>query len=693
MSFLKRSIFTQEGLAFLHGRRQGVAPTEGNRSASNLGLAIFFVITLMMALSTLMWVQRDEVSFLKSLSGVTMLDAQSLEWRVYADSREIYVGSDLRSLENKGKSELSSYYLETRLSRAAWADLSDKEPVVIVLHPFVYDSAVVTIDGSTHRTYYNSERLILKIRPENVGARDIGIGLTLSVKPTQPKLLAGQQETDLIYVAPESRHRKYEEMAAAARSGHGKQLADIARVVLAVFCLLLFIFVDSSPESLGLCLFMGLKGIGVVFSQNWLPESWAGATGISYFRGGLLCFGDIMQFYFFTQLARVARPRLKLWFMIGIPLAILYALTSPLSNEVWRWRNVLIGLACQATALTSAAYLYKKGLYYRSAALLIACSGTIVQVVVPLAGYFPGVTSLAWFKTFYNVMETHTPYVFALSTFINLTTLENRVKSLSRELVNAKEIEREMALGKTVQQSFLRLPEVPEGLEVICAHEAALYVSGDIYFVHWDEGRRTLTLLINDVTGHGVQAALKASICTTIADSIWNEGQVRANDQPASRFRTYDMRLHSFLSKVANQSEVVALVGGELNLETGTLALYRVNGIFPLVIEPNELGDGWNIRVVPVRNREAMELTARVGTFAVFISDGYIDNSRTMNHFHTYLGKILAGFRPGMLTGAILKAKILEFGEFATTGDDKTLLVLGYRHEVAFRSAQEASVA
>src|SRR5207245_1327409 len=145
-----------------------------------------------------------------------------------------------------------------------------------------------------------------------------------------------------------------------------------------------------------------------------------------------------------------------------------------------------------------------------------------------------------------------------------------------------------------------------DNLEVHCEHEAAVFVSGDIYFVNWDKERQALTLLINDVTGHGVQAALKASICSTIADSIWAERQVRIDDVPEARFRTYDMRLHAFLSKVSNQSEMIALVGGELNLQKGTLAFYRVNGIFPILVTPNGPGADhpWTVKVLPLKNRE-----------------------------------------------------------------------------------------
>src|SRR5690606_4657326 len=156
-------------------------------------------------------------------------------------------------------------------------------------------------------------------------------------------------------------------------------------------------FVDSSPESLGLALFMGFKAVAVVFAQNWLPETWLGTEGVLWSRHALLCFGDIIQLYFFTQLARIAKPRLAPWFIYGGIVASLYATASVAqmnffgvnwTTEIWRYRNVLIGISCMLVAATSAVYLIRQKLYYRGVALIVAFSGTIVQVVYPLAGYW-----------------------------------------------------------------------------------------------------------------------------------------------------------------------------------------------------------------------------------------------------------------------------------------------------------------
>lgn len=705
---LARSIFTRRGLAHLHGRRQATNPTEGNRTTPNMVMMGAFVVTLMAALFSLMTVNRDPTVFLRGLNGVATLSESAIAWSAHL-SPAVECGDAgivTCSRRTTGWTPLSSdWTLPERPTIVATLPASpaaptlttfahlravlpaihvpvgaEGQPLVLTLPQFAYGTAIVAVGGEIVGRYFNGERLVAKLR--RTSGVDVAVDITLTLHPVQKELVSQTAARPSLVIAEEGAYQRYSDLQAASRSGHGKQLADIARIVLAVFSLLLFLLVDSSPESLGLALFMSLKAVAVVFSQNWLPENLFSPTGAAFLRNFLLCLGDIMQLYFFTQLARIAKPRIGPWLLVGSIIAAAYAsaviadikaFELPWSHYIWKWRNISIGVACFLTAMTSAVYLATKKLRIRALALTIASSGVIVQIMIPVATGFPDLYGQAWFQTIYHVLETHTPYMFALATFLNISTLESRVKALTKEVVAAKEIEREMALGKTVQQSFLRMPPVPAPMEVGYTHEAALYVSGDIYFVNWDEERQSLTLLINDVTGHGVQAALKASICTTIADSIWCENQVRAGDGEASRLMTYDRRLHSFLSKVANAPEIVSLVGGEFDLRARVMTLYRVNGVFPLALEPVATG-GWSARVIPVKNRETIRVPLLQGGFVIFLSDGYVDTSRIMANFREFLETNLKD-APTSLRAHELKARLASYHGFSRSNDDKTMLI------------------
>lgn len=697
-------LFSDRGLARLYQQRQDARPTEGNRTRRALALTVAMVLVLFTALFSLIRVQRSEVEYLKSLSGVAIFASDALAWTVSRTSgcstgcieplraaRPIATTRDLLSLDfmavkadGIGDAPIR---IATTIPPQLWRDSAPPavdQPTVLSLPPIRYEQAQVYIDGVLNRTFFNGEALTptLMIDPSLVAP----LAVEIFIRPAQGQqvLVNGTAASYLVFIAQQSRYQKFSDLVAAKRSGAGKQLADIARIVLAVFSILLFIFVDSSPECLGLALFMGSKAIAVTFAQNWLPDAWTSSVFNNVVRNFLLCFGDILQLYFFVQLARVARPTLKPWFLIGGAVAAVYAFLVHMNfktwdvdwnSHIWRTRNVVLGLCCMITALSAARYCLKHKLYSRAAALTIATSGTVVQIVYPIVALFPTVFQTDLFQSLYHAWEMHTPYVFAMATFINISSLENRVKSLSKELVSAKEIEREMALGRTVQQSFLHIPEIPPAMRVLCHHEAALYVSGDVFFVHWDESRDALTMVVTDVTGHGVQAALKASICSALAESIWNENQVRAADGPGARLAIYDQRLHSYLSKISRQEEICSIVGGEFDLKRMVCTFYRVNSVYPIVVRATaDAETPWQVHVLPLKSRVATEVPLPRGGYVLFISDGFIDSSRTLADFSRFLMEKLA-LEGERLNEDSLKAHVLSYDNFARTNDDKTLLV------------------
>src|SRR5690606_37129164 len=145
-------------------------------------------------------------------------------------------------------------------------------------------------------------------------------------------------------------------------SASGHKLRSLARIVLAVFCIFLFLFVDSSPESLALAIFMGFKAVGVAVAQDWISER----VHLDY-RGPLgswiFCYADVMQLYFFSQLARLARPNVWPWLGFGFVAASLYVLpilfdfnevlgtvAIRYKDHVWALRSAGLGIACWAYA-------------------------------------------------------------------------------------------------------------------------------------------------------------------------------------------------------------------------------------------------------------------------------------------------------------------------------------------------------
>lgn len=669
----------------LYAERQAARPTEGNRTRGALGLAILMVVTLFVALFSLVWVQRSEISFLRSLSGVAIIPPDALTWTVTRDGEERYRGDDLfRYVHGAGEQVV----MTTKIPVALWsAVVSDQRvPLVLALPAMRFERALIQLGGKDVRTYFASEPLAATFAADGVELHDLDVKVVITPNKGELALLGSTKDTALTFVALQPRYQKYTDLIAAKRSGAGKQLADIARIVLAVLSLFLFIFVDSSPECLGLAVFMGAKAIAVTLAQNWLPDAWVASQFATDLKSFLLCFGDIMQLYFFIQLARLAKPVLKPWFVYGGTIALAYAAATHYNwktwdidwnSHIWRWRNVSIGVLCMAAALAQARYCFANGLKTRGAALVIATSGTIVQIVYPLMSLFPAIFQTDLFQSLYHAFEMHTPYVFALSTFINISTLERRVKSLSHELAAAKDIEREMALGQAAQQPYADVPKLPQGLAVALEHKPARYVSGDVTFVHWDEPRRSLTMILTDVTGEGVQAALKASICSALADAIWADQKVRLTDESASRIAIYDLRLHTYLSRIAQQEEILSIVGGEYLVDANICRMYRVNGVYPIVVAPEGHADErrWKVQPVPLKNRASTDFGMPHGGFVLHMSDGLVGSSRGMADFCRYLSSAVERAAMDDYTEAHLKALVLEYPRFTTAQDDRTLMV------------------
>ncbi|MCX6119599.1 MAG: SpoIIE family protein phosphatase, partial [Proteobacteria bacterium] len=593
------------------------------------------------------------------------------------------------------------YTLTTTIPTSVLLDLKESvanETFVLSLPSFDFYEALIEGSWFTSRKLLMGEQLAVSF-PNFTGSRTDStqaflavdektnteiqkVKLTIKPKPSQKTILNSNVNQMPMFLSGYVRFQKFEDFVASKRVGSGKQLADIGRIILALFCVLLFIFIDSSPECLGLGLFMSLKALGVVASQRWYPDSVLPTWLVGALPTFLLGFADFMQLYFFTQLARLTKPKPLHWLSAGLVFGIIYSIganipTSPggtnWSREVWRYRNLLIGIGCLLCALPVAFSCLKLKIYHRSAALFIASSGVVSQVFTPLVTDFPWITDSLWYKTWYNLLETHTPYVFALSTFVNVSTLEKRVKKLTEASLQSKLMEQEMALGRTVQEAFFRTPPMPAGIFLEISHNAEMYVSGDMIYSHHDPVNNTVTALLCDVTGHGVQAALKASVCTVICDSIWEVNKLRQDDQPFTRMEILQRRATSFLSKTSALPELLAIVGCEVLLNEKKAYIYRSNAVVPLMVFKDDNGK-LQSAVLNDAMDEFLEVNLLTKSIIILFSDGLIDSSRTYKHFKQWLDAKLDSYND--ISAAELKALILSYQDWKETHDDKTMCVL-----------------
>ncbi len=150
--------------------------------------------------------------------------------------------------------------------------------------------------------------------------------------------------------------------------------------------------------------------------------------------------------------------------------------------------------------------------------------------------------------------------------------LENIANHLSIAIVNARlyaelvdrerSLEREIMMAKDVQRAMIpeSAPHI-KGFEIAARLEPALNLSGDFYdYIPLSEKR--LGLMIGDVSGKGIRAAMGMAASRSILRSVSRRG-----GGPSRVVRDANMRLHRDLGKQL----LLTLVYGVLDAETKTL--------------------------------------------------------------------------------------------------------------------------
>jgi serine phosphatase RsbU (regulator of sigma subunit) len=108
-----------------------------------------------------------------------------------------------------------------------------------------------------------------------------------------------------------------------------------------------------------------------------------------------------------------------------------------------------------------------------------------------------------------------------------------RKRLQDRERIYAESLERELELGRRIQTSFLpdALP-APAGYEIAARFRAARQVSGDFYDAFSPPGRPEVLLVVGDVCGKGVPAALFMAVLRSLVRVLADEWALGAASSP-----------------------------------------------------------------------------------------------------------------------------------------------------------------
>jgi serine phosphatase RsbU (regulator of sigma subunit) len=332
--------------------------------------------------------------------------------------------------------------------------------------------------------------------------------------------------------------------------------------------------------------------------------------------------------------------------------------------------------------LRSYSFIRKKSLYWRHMALLSAAVAAIPSIITSLDAVFPSfITDPAVVDTV-NTLHFNSGFMLALSAFFNISSLENRVKALSIVQMKAKQLEMELELARSVQKQHMRMPKMPDEISVECFQSAASYVSGDTYFLDWNEKTSVFTFVLNDVTGHGVQAALKATICNVIAELVWVKGAENTiKDNSEFSIARYSQLICKYLSERFHANDLHSICGGEFNLEKGELCLYRSNAPSPLILQPssigNDQGQKYDVLTVPLLNQTVSKIQLRPGAMVIVMSDGILFSSREQANIARRLSEMVSVTNPDELSLEQVRETITATNLMSNQSidDDKTLLI------------------
>lgn len=709
ISKITSALLSNSALQDAYDRRQRKVKGKNNRTFATVFLVSSVLLGLMIFAGEMVFVERDSRSYLESRNRVKVINGADVDLKFSAidaciGKERICAPFELESIpatEPTSWEALKQRFnqipqsvggaryvrLNFSIRPKNWETLSEFLTLTISLPNMKYYRAAVYLNQTKQRMFFLSRPINFPFETKNYVGRVLEVDVLLESTNSEKFAIGVSQP---LFISTQSEFEKFTEHVILQRSGRGNWVAVISRITLALFAIGLFLLIDSSTESLGLALFMGFEALGIAARHGWLPLSALGPWWDLFASALFTNLGLIFRLYFYLNLARVAGASLHRWFigalLWSVPMAY-YAMDSgnrpeSLYGVVYATCGLAVALLGMAFCLRSYAFIRKRSLHWRHMALMSAALAAMPSVIISLDAIFPNFITDSTVVDVINTLHFNSGFILALSAFFNISSLENRVRSLSIVQMKAKQLEMELELARSVQKQHMRVPKMPDQISVECFQSAASYVSGDTYFFDWDEKASVFTFVLNDVTGHGVQAALKATICNVIAELVWVQGaESKIKDNSEFSIARYNQLICKYLSERFHANDLHSICGGEFNLERGELCLYRSNAPSPLILQPSSVGNDqsqkYEVLNVPLRNQTVSKIQLRPGAMVIVMSDGILFSSREQANIARRLSEMVSVTNPDELSLEQVKETITatNLRSNQSIDDDKTLLI------------------
>jgi sigma-B regulation protein RsbU (phosphoserine phosphatase) len=259
-----------------------------------------------------------------------------------------------------------------------------------------------------------------------------------------------------------------------------------------------------------------------------------------------------------------------------------------------------------------------------------------------------------------------------------MCTRSIRLRRYMEEEVERLRLEEEMAIGQKIQLSLLpdSCPSIP-GWTLISNYQAARQVGGDLYdFIPDLHNPDLLHLVIADVTGKGVPAAMFMAVCRTLIRSEAQNGRSPAN-----------VLLHTNQQLMNEKRSLPFLTAffGTLHLKTGKL-VYALGGHDrPYWVRAKSgdvqqlAGRGMLLGAFPAIHVDEFEITLSPGDSLILYTDGITEARNGPELFEEFrleaaIANCSSASASHIAQGILLAVK--QFTEDQPQSDDMTLVVV-----------------
>jgi len=255
--------------------------------------------------------------------------------------------------------------------------------------------------------------------------------------------------------------------------------------------------------------------------------------------------------------------------------------------------------------------------------------------------------------------------------------LKSYIEDLRRTTAEKERVEKELEIGRGIQQSFL--PEVPpkvDGFEIAALNSPALEVGGDFYdFI--PVAMDKWGLVMADVSGKGVPAALFMALSRTL---------IRANAVDNPTVSQAILKANKMIAEQERANMFVTLFYGILDAKKKTITYINAGHNPPLVLRKKG-GDivmlaakGVALGVMSDIALEEKEVSLREGDIAILFTDGVTESiNRKQEQFgQERLVKLIAESHTLSAQEIIKKIEreVTAFSEGQSQFDDLTLMAV-----------------